>query len=109
MARVMANLTSNALDYSSPDTPVRVVLRGEATHVLISVNNHGPTIGHGVMDQIFEPFVQGSQGGRVSKGQGLGLGLFITRQIVEAHGGSIDVASTAEEGTTFTVRIPRRA
>jgi Histidine kinase-, DNA gyrase B-, and HSP90-like ATPase len=51
--------------------------------------------------------VQGSHGGRVAHGQGLGLGLFITQQIVTAHGGSIDVASTTEEGTTFTVRMPR--
>jgi signal transduction histidine kinase len=75
--------------------------------VLAVVNNRGPTIAPEVMAQIFEPFVQGSQGGRVAHGQGLGLGLFIAQQIVAAHSGSIDVASTTEEGTTFTVRMPR--
>ena len=107
MAQVMSNLVSNALDYSQPDTPVRVDLRGEAAHVLAMVNNRGPTIAPEMMAQIFDPFVQGSQGGRVARGQGLGLGLFITQQIVTAHGGSIDVTSTTEEGTTFTVRVPR--
>jgi signal transduction histidine kinase len=75
--------------------------------VLAIVNNRGPTIAPEAMARIFEPFAQGSQGGRVAEGQGLGLGLFITKQIVTAHGGSIDVMSTAEEGTTFTVRVPR--
>jgi signal transduction histidine kinase len=107
MAQVMSNLTSNALDYSPSGTPVRVILRGEVAHVLAVVNNRGPTIAPEAMGQLFEPFAQGSQCGRVAQGQGLGLGLFITQQIVHAHGGSIDVASTADEGTTFTVRVPR--
>jgi signal transduction histidine kinase len=109
MAQVLSNLLSNALDYSPPDTLVRVVLRGELAHVLVTVNNQGPTVATEVMAQLFDPFVQGSQGGRVARGQGLGLGLFIAQQIVVAHKGSIDVASTQEEGTTFTVRVPRSA
>jgi signal transduction histidine kinase len=107
MAQVMSNLVSNALHYSPSDTPVRVTLRGEAHHVLALVNNRGPTIAPEVMAQIFEPFVRGFQGARVAHGEGLGLGLFITQQIIAAHGGSIDVASTTDEGTTFTVRVPR--
>jgi signal transduction histidine kinase len=106
MAQVMANLVSNALDYSPVGTPVRVVLRAEAGYVSVAVNNRGSTIAPEVMARLFEPFVQGAQEGRVAQGQGLGLGLFIVRQIVEAHGGSIGVASTKEEGTTFTVRLP---
>jgi signal transduction histidine kinase len=107
MAQVVSNLVSNALDYSPPDTSVRVLLRGEGVRVLLEVNNQGPTIAPGRMDHLFEPFVQGSQGERVAEGQGLGLGLFIAEQIVEEHGGSLAVASTPEEGTTFTVRLPR--
>ncbi len=115
MVQVMSNLVSNALDYSPPDTPVRVALRAETAHVLAVMNNLGPMIAPEAMGRIFEPFSQGSQGGSVARGhgpgqgQGLGLGLFIAREIVKAHGGSVDVASTAEEGTTFTVRVPRSA
>lgn len=109
MAQVISNLVSNALDYSLPDTPVRVVLRGEPAQVLVSVNNQGPTIAPEAMAHVFEPFAQGSQDGRVAQGQGLGLGLFIAQQIVVAHQGTITIASTPDEGTTFSVRLPRSA
>jgi signal transduction histidine kinase len=104
IAQVVSNLVGNAIDYSPVDTPVRVDLRVEGTDVLLVVNNRGPTIAPEMMAQLFDPFRRGSQGGAV--GQGLGLGLFIAQKIVEAHGGAIAVASTPEEGTTFTVRLP---
>jgi len=107
IGQVISNLVSNAIDYSPSDSKVVVLLHGEETCVDLVVNNLGPTIAPATMERLFDPFVQGSQGGRVAQGQGLGLGLFIARQIAEAHGGSIAVKSTPEEGTTFTVRLPR--
>jgi signal transduction histidine kinase len=58
---------------------------------------------------IFDPYRRGAQGSTPTPraSRGLGLGLFIVRQIVLAHGGSIDVRSSVDEGTTFTVRLPR--
>jgi signal transduction histidine kinase len=107
VAQVLSNLISNALEYSTPQTPVRVAVRDHGDTVVIDVNNQGPTIEPEVMATIFDPFRQGSQSERASARRGLGLGLFIARQIVEAHGGSLAVSSTPEEGTTFTVRLPR--
>ncbi len=56
---------------------------------------------------LFEPFRQGPGCRAASRARGLGLGLYIAKQIVTAHGGEIDVRSSAESGTTFTVRVPR--
>lgn len=107
VAQVLSNLLSNALEYSAPQTPVRVAVREHGANLLIEVNNQGPTIPPEVMATIFDPFRQGSQSGRAGTRRGLGLGLFIARQIIQAHGGSLTVASTPDQGTTFSVRLPR--
>ena len=57
-------------------------------------------------ERLFEPFQRGAQSAS-SSGHSVGLGLYISREIAAAHGGTIDVRSTAGEGTTFTVRLPR--
>jgi signal transduction histidine kinase len=71
----------------------------------LAVQNQGTPIPPGKMPRLFDPFVHGERA--PEGGEGLGLGLFIAHQIVVAHGGAIDVTSTHEEGTTFTVRLPR--
>jgi signal transduction histidine kinase len=75
----------------------------EASDVVVFVHNDG-IVSPEVMPVLFEPF-RGTA--RQQTTRGLGLGLFITRQIVTAHGGAIDVMSTQDEGTTFRVRLPR--
>ena len=108
LAQVLSNLVVNALEYSPPETRVRVSLRAAGPSVVLVVHNHGPAILPEVASHLFDPFVQGSSTERVHRdGDGLGLGLFIAKQIVEMHGGSIDVTSTPDEGTTFTVHLPR--
>jgi PAS domain S-box-containing protein len=105
LAQVVTNLVGNALQHSPAGTPVRVCTRGEASRVLLEVHNEGSPIPPEVLANLFEPYRRGPKAGA---GQGsLGLGLFITRQIVLAHGGGIDVRSTEEEGTTFSVWLPR--
>ncbi|HYE20626.1 MAG TPA: HAMP domain-containing sensor histidine kinase [Tepidisphaeraceae bacterium] len=74
--------------------------------VTLAVHNPGPPIPPDVLPTIFEPMVRGGRAG--GRRGSLGLGLYIARAIVTAHGGTIDVASTAEAGMTFTVRLPRR-
>jgi PAS domain S-box-containing protein len=106
LAQVVTNLVGNALQHSPPRTPVRVCTRGEAAHVLLEVHNEGPPIPPEVMSNLFKPYQRGAGAG-ASPGS-LGLGLFISRQIVLAHQGRIDVRSTEEQGTTFSVRLPRR-
>ena len=64
-----------------------------------------------MMENIFEPLVRGSSGSAVVEGVGadMGLGLNIARELASAHGGSIRVASNAQDGTTFAVRLPRKS
>ncbi|EPX57171.1 hypothetical protein D187_006925 [Cystobacter fuscus DSM 2262] len=107
LAQVVTNLVGNALQHSPPGSPVRVSTRSEGASVLLEVHNEnkGGAIPPEVLSTLFEPYRRGP---KVEAGQGsLGLGLFITRQIVLAHGGDIHVRSTPEEGTTFSVRLPR--
>jgi signal transduction histidine kinase len=105
LAQVVTNLVGNALQHGPADTPVRVSIRDEGPKVLLEVHNEGRPIPPGVLAELFEPYRRGPGAG-ASQGS-LGLGLFITRQIVLGHGGTIDVRSTAPEGTTFTVCLPR--
>ena len=83
---------------------MRVVLDGEGELVHLSVSNTGPVIPPELFDRLFEPFQQGTDSG--DRRHGLGLGLFIVREIVRAHGGTIDVRSR-DELTTFAVTLPR--
>jgi len=107
-AQVIANLVGNAILYSPKGSPVRILVDGSGDPVLLEVWNEGPAIPPQTMPRLFEAFQRGD-GARTRKGDGLGLGLYIAQQIVEAHGGSISVRSTAADGTTFTVRWPRKS
>jgi PAS domain S-box-containing protein len=102
MAQVVSNLVGNAIMYGAPREPVRVSLDGDADMLRLTVWNAGAPIPPELFPVLFEPFRRGATHGR-----GLGLGLYIVKQIVTAHGGEIDVHSTAENGTRFAVRIPR--
>jgi PAS domain S-box-containing protein len=108
VAQIIANLVGNALKYGAEDRPVAVACRGEGADVVVEVANQGPPIAAEFVPRLFEAFRRGPEalGGRK---KGLGLGLFIARQIALAHGGSIEARSSAAEGTVFTVRLPRRS
>jgi signal transduction histidine kinase len=103
-AQVLSNLVGNAILYSPPDSPVRIALRGQEAGVVFEVHNQGPPIPEDLLPRLFEAFERGG-----GSGGGLGLGLYIAQQIVEAHGGTISVTSDAASGTTFTVLWPREA
>ncbi|HEX8826057.1 MAG TPA: ATP-binding protein [Archangium sp.] len=106
VAQVITNLVGNAVQHSPSGTPVRVDSRGVDGVVLLEVHNEGPAIPADMLPRLFEPFRRGrgAAGGTLGS---LGLGLFISRRLVEAHAGSIEVKSAEGEGTTFTVRLPR--
>ncbi len=103
LERIMINLLSNALKYSDPDS--RVLVRAERGdgYVTVSVQDHGPGIDLQDLPRIFDRFFR-SRGGR--KTEGLGLGLYITRMMVEAHGGHIWVESESGTGSTFYFTLP---
>jgi signal transduction histidine kinase len=103
IARVVSNLAANAIRHGARGA-ARVRLRGDADGVTIAVHNEGPPIAAELLPHLFEPFRRGD-----TSSHGLGLGLYIVRETVRAHGGSVEVASTAADGTTFTVTLPKRA
>jgi signal transduction histidine kinase len=105
IAQVIGNLLNNAFQHGSAAAPIRLRTRGERDHVVIEVQNQGPPIPAAAVGRLFQPFERGTGS---TPAAGVGLGLFISKQIVAAHHGTIDVRSTAGEGTTFTVRLPRR-
>lgn len=106
LAQVVSNLVGNALRHGSPDAPVRVELEDGGNQVCLSVQNGG-AINPSLLPHIFDPF-RSSEDKR-ARSEGLGLGLYIVRQIVIAHGGRIEVRSNEAEGTTFQVWLPRKS
>lgn len=105
LAQLLGNLLKNALDYSPQETPVTLSLHDEGERVRLEVHNQGEPIPAELLSDLFEPFRRGMARGRSPSG--LGLGLYIVQQISTAHGGTVEVRSTREEGTVFTVRLPR--
>jgi signal transduction histidine kinase len=106
LSQVASNLISNALQYGEASEPVIVELDGtRADSVELVVSNAG-NIPPDVLPEIFDPFRGRSEPGRRS--EGLGLGLYIVKQLVQAHEGRVDVTSNPGERTRFTVRLPRR-
>lgn len=107
IGQVMSNLVSNALQHGAVDEPVQVRLTAAPGEAKIEVHNFGPPIPVEVRQHIFEPFFQVMSGSRHSeRSDNLGLGLFISHEIVLAHGGAIAVTSSESEGTSFTVTLP---
>jgi PAS domain S-box-containing protein len=104
LAQLVSNLVTNALEHGARNAPVRVSVGGDEDEALLVVENEGPPIPPELLDVIFDPFCRGAAR---RDGGGLGLGLYIVRQVVMAHGGTVSVDSGAERGTTFTVRLPR--
>jgi signal transduction histidine kinase len=108
IAQAVSNLVSNATKYGSSGAPVHVELSGEADdEITISVKNAGPVISKETRDSLFEPLVRGVSSD--GTGVNLGLGLYIVREIAQAHGGCVSVDSSAENGTVFEIRLPRHA
>jgi signal transduction histidine kinase len=105
--QVISNLLVNALHYSDPVSAVRVTTRNAENTVLLEVHNTGTPIPPDLLARIFEPMERGSDLSDQT-GRSIGLGLYIVRHLVQAHGGTVTVSSTAAEGTIFTVRLPSR-
>jgi signal transduction histidine kinase len=102
--QLLSNLVENAIRHGGSEKTVKVEAVGNPDEVRIAVHNDGAPIPHSEIRRIFEPM---SQAEGPKRAEGLGLGLYIARAIATAHHGAIDVESTKETGTTFTVRLPR--
>jgi len=109
LEQVFSNLIGNALGHGDPNAPVTVQGTMDGSRVRVSVHNQGTPIPLEVVAALFNPFRRGERESRTSKTAGLGLGLYISHEIVRGHGGTIDVVSTASDGTTFLVSLPIHA
>ena len=104
--RLIGNLLSNAAKYGDLAAPISIRCSGTPEEVTLEIENRGPSIPPDRLPRIFEPLHQVADADR--RAGGIGLGLFIARQIAQAHGGGIE-ARSADGTTAFTVRLPRRA
>jgi signal transduction histidine kinase len=101
IAQLFSNLLANALTYGAPDVPVRVRATAGGGVFELSVANGGAAIPPAALERLFQPFARGAV---QPSQQGLGLGLYIASEIARAHGGTLDVVSSAEE-TRFDFRM----
>jgi signal transduction histidine kinase len=109
LAQAVSNMVANALQYGCDSGPVSVDAFAEGDRVVVRIHNEGPPIPADALRTIFDPMVRRKVAQQGDKNpSGLGLGLYIAHEIVTAHGGTIGVTSAEGEGTTFTMRIPRR-
>ena len=104
ISEVLTNLIDNAVKYSRENGVVEVFAKAEDDFVYISVQDHGIGIPDNVADHLFDKFYRSHKSSGVVGGSGLGL--YISRAIVESHGGHIMVKSTEGEGSTFTFTLP---
>ncbi|MCE9668861.1 PAS domain S-box protein [Myxococcus stipitatus] len=105
--RVMANLLTNAVKYGPEDRPVLVRAFMRDDEAVVSVRDEGPGLSPEEAEHLFDKYYRTRQGSAADT-QGLGLGLYISRLIVEAHGGRIWVESQRGQGTTFSFALPPR-
>jgi signal transduction histidine kinase len=103
MRQIISNLVSNAIKYSPEAKPIKVDLDFTGEALVLSVRDKGIGIPEADLQHLFEPFHRAANVGTIS---GTGLGLVITKESVELHGGTIEVVSQPGMGTTFTVSIP---
>jgi len=106
LAQVVTNLASNALTYGQPERAITISSVVDVSEFRLEVHNYGRPIPDDLLPHIFEPLRRGEH--EVSLGsRSVGLGLYIVQQIAKAHGGQVSVRSTLDEGTTFSLRVPR--
>jgi signal transduction histidine kinase len=103
LSQVVLNLLTNAVKYAADSERIDVRLRREAGEATLEVQDYGPGIPDAALPHLFDRFYQAA---RRTAEDGLGVGLFITRELVRAHGGAIEVRSSEGAGATFTVRLP---
>lgn len=109
IAQVFSNLLGNAIQYGVTSSPVQVHLSSSLDSVFIKINNKGQPIPTSKIQHIFDPLVRHEENTQAiySHKSNLGLGLYISKEIVLAHNGSINVSSSKADGTTFEIELPR--
>ncbi|MDD1968816.1 HAMP domain-containing histidine kinase [Pseudomonas putida] len=108
--QLLQNLIGNALQHGASTHRINVSLMGSEHHISLSVHNDGEPIAQEAIGSIFDPLVRSlnEEVGNHNPSTSLGLGLFIVKEVVNAHSGSITVTSNVGDGTTFTVVLPKK-
>jgi signal transduction histidine kinase len=106
MAMLISKLVLNAIEHGQRRPAIRIELQGTPDDAILQVWNAGAMTETDRLDRLFEPFVCGGLR-QAGVSEGLGLGLFLAREIVHAHGGRIEAQSCQSDGTTFRVAVPR--
>lgn len=109
IAQALSNLLGNAVQYGKKGSPITMQLRKFDEQVIIDLTNHGSVIPLEKFAAIFQPLIRFSDPAAEGElhSRNLGIGLYIAREIINAHGGSIDVSSNEHDGTKFTITLPR--
>lgn len=105
--QVLTNLLTNAIKYSFPESIVDILIHQQADEVAVSIRDHGQGIKSDELRLLFKPFQKTSTQATAGE-KSIGLGLFIVKRIVEAHGGKITAESILNSGTTFTFTLPTK-
>lgn len=100
--QVITNLLNNAAKFSPEYSPIDIVLKYEDSRYVLSVTDYGPGIRKKDLSRIFERFYKGNK----QEKDGLGLGLYLVKNVIDKHEGSITVSSKLKKGTTFTITLP---
>jgi signal transduction histidine kinase len=108
LSQVLSNLLGNSIQHGAINSPVTVTAKKDKDEVVLSVHNAGASIPIEIIPKLFDPLFQGASRQRDAddNSTSLGLGLYIAKEIIMAHGGTIQVYSSDDEGTTFVARLP---
>jgi signal transduction histidine kinase len=109
LRQAISNILGNAIQHSPPDARIQLSVNAEPERVIVRIHNSGPAIDAGELATIFEPLVRGSTTGhpKANRPGSIGLGLYIAREIAQAHGGTLGVTSSNERGTAFMLNLLR--
>ena len=105
VSRALLNLIDNAIKYSGEDRSIEIVLRATSENVVIEVRDHGIGIEDGDLARIFDPYYRAKFSDTITR-RGAGLGLTLVQQIVDSHGGRVEVESAPGAGSTFRLLFP---
>ena len=108
LQQALSDLVGNALEHGTGNLPIRVRLWDDGGEQRLEVNNQGVPIPPASLANLFQPFHRGTTAVRHASGGGVGLGLYIVREIARAHRGDVRVRSSEQEGTTFSILLPRQ-
>jgi len=108
LEQVLQNLIQNAIKYSPPGALVTVRIERQDAYASVAVADHGIGIPEAALEQLFQRFYRAPN---VDERQisGMGIGLFVVKEIVKLHGGAVEVDSIEGQGSTFTIRLPLAA